>query len=170
MMKNKSLLDKCIESLSYDDLMEYLGTQGLRGITLPVYEGKTPYECLCAYVKQVMVAEETKLLKNDEDCIFKYKYEIVSVVQYIKPDEPDIRNRFDHFPSWLDEYIHDNMIQNCQLGCDPIVICSSYKDKISSYGHEKHLLKQDDWIVRTMKDNKTFCYSNDLFKFFYEKE
>lgn len=65
-MKNKSLLDKYIESLSYDELMEYLGTQGLRGITLPVYEGKTPYECLCAHVKQVMVAEETKLLKNDD--------------------------------------------------------------------------------------------------------
>lgn len=43
MMKNKSLLDEYIESLSYDDLMEYLGTQGLRGITLPVYEGKTRY-------------------------------------------------------------------------------------------------------------------------------
>ena len=67
MMKNKSLLDKCIESLSYDELMEYLGTQGLRGITLPVHEGKTPYECLCAHVKQVMIAEETKLLKNNED-------------------------------------------------------------------------------------------------------
>ena len=66
MMKNKSLFDKCIESLSYDDLMEYLDTQGLKGITLPVHEGKTSYECLCAYVKQVMVAEETKLLKNDE--------------------------------------------------------------------------------------------------------
>lgn len=169
-MKNKSLLDKCIESLSYDELMEYLGTQGLRGITLPVYEGKTPYECLCAYVKQVMVAEETKLLKNDEDCIFKYKYEIVSAVQYINLKEEDIKNRFDNLPSWLDEYIHDNMIQNCQPGCDPIVICSSYKDNIQSYGHEKHLLKQGDWIVRTMKDNNTFCYSDDLFKWFYEKE
>lgn len=102
-MKNKSLLDKCIESLSYDDLMEYLGTQGLRGITLPVYEGKTPYECLCAYVKQVMVAEETKLLKNNEDCIFKYKYEIVSAVQYINLKEEDIKNRFDNLPSWFYE-------------------------------------------------------------------
>lgn len=54
----KSLLDEYIESLSYDELMEYLGTQGLRGITLPVYEGKTRYECLCEYVKQVMLAEK----------------------------------------------------------------------------------------------------------------
>lgn len=102
--------------------------------------------------------------------MFKYKYETVSAVQYIKPKEENIKNRFDHFPSWLEEYIYDNMIVNQEVGRGPIVICSSYKDKIEHYGHEKHLLEQDDWIVRTMKDNKTFCYSNDLFKFFYEKE
>ena len=107
--------------------------------------------------------EENKLL-------FKYKYETVSAVQYIKPKEENIKNRFDHLPSWLEEYIHDNMILNQEVGCDPIVICSSYKDKIQCYGHEKHLLKQGDWIVRTMKDNNTFCYSDDLFKWFYEKE
>lgn len=108
--------------------------------------------------------------------MFKYKFETVSAVQYIDPEEKDIKNRFDHLPSWLEEYIEDNMILNQEVG-DPIVLCSSYKDKIAnidgklkiSFGHEKYVLKQDDWIVRTMNKNNTFCYSNDSFKWFYEE-
>jgi hypothetical protein len=110
--------------------------------------------------------------------MFKYKYETVLVAQYINPSEIDIRNRFDHLPKWLEEYIDNNMILNQKAGLNPTVLCSSYKDKIEniagkvkiSFGYKKHILRQDDWIVRTIKDSKTFCYSNDLFKWFYEKD
>lgn len=103
--------------------------------------------------------------------MFKYKYETVSAAQYIKPNEVNIKDRFEFLPTWLDEYIHDNMILNQELGVDPIVICSSYKDKIEggkiTFGYKKHILKQDDWVVRTFKDGHTFCYSNDEFKYLY---
>lgn len=110
--------------------------------------------------------------------MFKYKYETVLAAQYINPSEIDIKNRFDHLPKWLEEYIDNNMILNQEAGLNPTVLCSSYKDKIEnvagklkiSFGYEKHILKQNDWIVRTIKDNNTFCYSNDLFKWFYEKD
>lgn len=108
------------------------------------------------------------------EAMFKYKYETVSVVQYIKPDEPDIRNRFDHLYSWLEEFIHDNMILNQKAGLTPIVLCSSYKDKIEngkiSFGYKQHVLTKGDWIVRTMKDGNTFCYSDDEFNYLYEKD
>lgn len=106
--------------------------------------------------------------------MFKYKYETVLAVQYVKPNEADIKNRFDQYPSWLEQYIDDNMILNQVARLSPIVLCSSYKDKIEgnriTFGHVKHILKQDDWIVRTMKDGNTFCYSDDEFNYLYEKE
>ena len=82
--------------------------------------------------------------------MFKYKYETVLAAQYINPSEIDIRNRFDHLPKWLEVYIDDNMILNQEAGLNPIVLCSSYKDKIEngkiSFGYKQHVLTKGDLI------------------------